>query len=89
VSFSMPWQGGSCEQAGGDALAALDVFRRQVYRCLWRRGDAQFELADAVLTAGGALRLPYLSLEPGFRRSHGMVYQALAEGRVGPGLGRG
>jgi hypothetical protein len=26
--------------------------------------------------------LPYLSLDPAFRRGHGMVYQGLAQGRV-------
>jgi hypothetical protein len=35
---------------------------------------------DAVLAAGPVPSLPYLSLEPAFRRSHGMVCQGLAEG---------
>ena len=67
---------------GGDPLAGLAGFRRELYRCLWRRPDALFELADAVLTSGRAGSLPYLSLEPAFRRGHGMVYQALAEGGI-------
>jgi hypothetical protein len=66
----------------GEALAGLARFREEFYGCLWRRGDALSELADAVLTAPTAGTLPYLSLEPGFRRGHGMVYQALAEGRI-------
>ncbi len=70
-----------CQEAG-DALAELARFRREFYGCLWRRPDALFELAEAVLTAPAAGTLPYLSLEPGFRRGHGMVYQALAEGRI-------
>jgi hypothetical protein len=37
---------------------------------------------DAVLAAGPVPSLPYLSLEPAFRRSHGMVCQGLAEGRA-------
>ena len=41
-----------------------------------------FELTDAVLTAGHAGSLPYLSLEPSFRRGHGMIYQGLAEGGI-------
>jgi hypothetical protein len=67
----------------GDALGRLAWFRRELYWCLWRRGDALFELADAVLTAPGLVAsLPYLSLEPCFRRGHGMVYQGLSEGGV-------
>jgi hypothetical protein len=79
----MPWQEQSCQEAGGDALARLARFRQEMLWCLWRRPDALFDLADAVLTAAGpVVSLPYLSLEPGFRRGHGMVYQALAEGGV-------
>ena len=37
-----------------DALHALRAFRRSLYECLHRRGDALFELADAaILTADG------------------------------------
>jgi hypothetical protein len=72
----------SCQVAGGDAVAELAGFRQGLYRCLWRRGDALFELADAVLTGGRGGSLPYLSLEPGFRRGHGMIYQGLARGRI-------
>jgi hypothetical protein len=72
-----------CLQAGGIAVARLARFRRELFWCLWRRGDALFELADAVLTVPGLVAsLPYLSLEPAFRRGHGMVYQALAEGGI-------
>ena len=35
-----------------------------------------------MLTAGRVPSLPYLSEELAFRRSHGMVYQGLTEGRV-------
>src|ERR1035441_599270 len=83
VSFSMPWQEQSCQKAGGDGLARLVRFRQEMLWCLWRRPDALFELADSVLTAAGpVVSLPYLSLEPGFRRGHGMVYQSLAEGGI-------
>jgi hypothetical protein len=76
----MAWQG----QAGsGNGVGELTRFRQQVYRCLWRCPDALFEVMDAVLTAGPVPSLPYLSLEPGFRRGHGMIYQGLAEGRIG------
>jgi hypothetical protein len=71
----------SCQQ-DGEALARLARFRRELRWCLWRRGDALFDLADAVLTAPHAGSLPYLSLEPCFRRGHGMVYQGLSEGGI-------
>jgi hypothetical protein len=61
----------------------LAWFRQEWYWCLWRCGDALFELADAVLTAPGLVAsLPYLSLEPAFRRGHGMIYQALGQGGI-------
>jgi hypothetical protein len=78
----MAWRVRSCQVAGGDALDRLAGFRRDVYRCLWRRADALFETMDAVLTAGPVPSLPYLSLEPVMRRGHGMVYQGLAAGRI-------
>lgn len=49
-----------CQEPGG-ALARLARFRRELRRCLWRRGDALMDLADAVLTAPHAGSLPYLS----------------------------
>src|SRR6266849_2665258 len=78
----MAWRERSCQRAGGDARGQLAGFRQDVYRCLWRRADALFELMDAVLTAGPVTSLPYLSLEPVMRRGHGMVYQGLAEGGI-------
>jgi hypothetical protein len=76
----------SCQEGwpgAGKALAGLAGFRRGFYRCLWRCPDALFEVADAVLTAPGPVpSLPYLSLEPGFRRGHGMIYKGLDEGRI-------
>jgi hypothetical protein len=85
VFSSMTGRGQGCQEGragAGEALAGLARFRQEFYGCLWRRGDALCELADAVLTAPAAGTLPYLSLEPGFGRGHGMIYQALAEGRI-------
>jgi len=82
VASSMAWQARSCQAAGEDALDQLAGFRRDVYRCLWRRADALFETMDAALTVPSAAPLPYLSLEPVMRRGHGMVYQGLARGRI-------
>jgi hypothetical protein len=70
------------QQGGGTGAGELARFRDQLYSCLARRADALFELGDAVLAAPAGRPLPYVSLEPVFRRGHGMVYQGLAEGRV-------
>ena len=83
---SMRGQEQPCQEGwpgAGKALAGLAGFRRGFCGCLWRCPDALFEVAEAVLTAPGpVVSLPYLSLEPGFRRGHGMIYQALAGGRI-------
>jgi hypothetical protein len=79
----------SCPGAGRQAVAAdearlvLAGFRGELYRCLTRRGDALFCLADAVLCSGGRVSdLARLSLVPEFGRGHGALYDALNEGRV-------
>ncbi|WP_433223634.1 NF041680 family putative transposase [Dactylosporangium sp. CS-047395] len=75
--MSVPDSG--CGGAGGD----LGWFRGEFYRCLTARGDALFELADAVLCADGPVRsLPALSLVAEHRRGHGALYDALGAGRV-------
>jgi hypothetical protein len=66
-----------------EALERVSGFRRDFYGCLTRRGDALFELTDAVLCAPGPVTsLPELSLVPVHRRGHGAMYDALACGRV-------
>lgn len=58
-------------------------FRRGLYRCFTRWGDALFELCDALLCTPGAVSsVPSLSLEPVFRRGHGSLYKGLARGRI-------
>lgn len=65
------------------SAGSLAVFRQELRRCLTRRTDAMFELADALASAPGRVgSLPALSLEPEFRRGHGSVYAALTQGRV-------
>ena len=65
------------------ALEALRKFREGLLGCLTARGDALFELADAVACSDRPVRsLVQLSLEPEFRRGHGALYDALAAGRV-------
>ncbi|MEU6325633.1 NF041680 family putative transposase [Streptomyces sp. NPDC047009] len=64
-------------------LAELSSFRMEFYAAMSRRGDALFELTDAVLCAGGpVVSLPELSLQAVHRRGHGAMYDALAQGRL-------
>jgi DDE superfamily endonuclease len=66
-----------------DPLAELVAFRRDLRGCLARRGNALFELTDAMLCAQGRVCSPVeLSLEPEFRRGHGSLYAALAKGHI-------
>jgi len=62
---------------------ALRTFRRSFYECLYRRGDALFELADAILTADGTAPSPaHLSLQASHRRGWGSLYAALDRGHI-------
>ena len=62
---------------------ALRAFRRSFYECLHRRGDALFELADAILAADGAAPSPaHLSLQASHRRGWGSLYAALDRGQI-------
>jgi DDE superfamily endonuclease len=62
---------------------ALLSFRHSFYECLHRRGDALFELTDAILSADGALPSPvHLSLEASHRRGWGSLSSALLRGRI-------
>jgi hypothetical protein len=68
------------------ACQALREFRTRLYACLASRPDALFELADAILCADHAVAsLVQLSLVPEFRRGHGALYAALADGRIDEG----
>jgi hypothetical protein len=62
---------------------ALRAFRRSFYECFYRRKDALFKLADAILAADGAVPSPaHLSLEASHRRGWGSLYAALDRGRI-------
>ena len=73
---------GSSEQA----ISELRDFRSLLRQCLSPWGDALFELCDAALCLAAPVgSVPSLSLEPEFRRSHGSLYKAPAEGGVDEG----
>jgi hypothetical protein len=62
---------------------AIRAFRCSFYECLRRRGDALFELADAILAADGAVPSPaHLSLQAPHRRGWGSLYATLDRGRI-------
>ncbi len=84
ATLSCPGAGRQAVQADGDeARRVLAGFRGELYRCLTRRGDALFGLADAVLCEGRRVTdLARLSLVPEFGRGHGALHDGLNEGRV-------
>src|SRR6266568_5968770 len=85
VAFSIAWRTDDVEPQPEDARARdrLAAFREELYRCLPARADALFEVAEAVLCAGGPVRtLAGLSLAPGHRRGHGALYDAVSNGRI-------
>ena len=71
------------EDAGAGPATVLALFRREFHACLDARRYEIFELADAVLCAGGPVRsLACLSLAPEHRRGHGALYDAVNHGRI-------
>ncbi|MFG1723223.1 transposase, partial [Micromonospora chalcea] len=64
-------------------LGRLAAFRGEFHGCLTARGDALFELADALLCGDAPVRsLVELSLVGEHRRGHGSLYAALNRGRI-------
>ncbi|KQX44551.1 transposase [Streptomyces sp. Root63] len=71
------------DEARRKAFAELSRFRADFYDCLDGRGDALFELADALLCTDGPVKtLVDLSLSPEHRRGHGAMYGALNKGQL-------
>src|SRR5215213_6428789 len=64
------------------AHTSLRDFRADFYACLSRRGDALFDLTDALLTADAVPSPVPLRLVPAHRRGWGSLSAALAQGRV-------
>src|SRR5215468_8328491 len=74
---------GADRPGGGAAGRVLAGFRDELYRCLARRADALFCLADAVLCEDRRVTdLARLSLVPEFGRGHGALYDGLNAGRA-------
>ncbi|WP_137122062.1 transposase [Segeticoccus rhizosphaerae] len=66
--------------------AHLDRFRAGAYACLTRRGDALFELAEAIACGVGRVTdLAHLSLDACHRRGHGGLYDGVNSGRLDAG----
>ncbi|KUL55539.1 transposase [Streptomyces sp. NRRL F-4489] len=66
-----------------EAFATLSRFRAGFYDCLDGRGDALFELTDALLCADGPVKTQVeLALAPEHRRGHGSLYGGLNHGRI-------
>ncbi|MGW1803042.1 transposase, partial [Streptomyces sp. NPDC001984] len=66
-----------------ETFATLSRFRGDFYDCLNGRGDALFELTDALLCTDGPVRtLVDLALAPEHRRGHGGLYGGLNKGHV-------
>jgi hypothetical protein len=84
ATLSCPGAGRQAAAAGGDAARLLLAgFRGEFYRCLTRRGDALFGLADAVLCEDRRVTdLARLSLVPESGRGHGGLYDGVNAGEV-------
>ena len=64
-------------------VGELKAFRANLYRNFTAWPDTLFELCDSVLNCRTPVHsIPALSLEPVFRRSHGCLYKALANGGI-------
>ena len=57
----------------------LFAFRRGLYGCFCKAGDALMNLADALLTQTSARSLPELTLSPFFERRWPSLYEALQD----------
>jgi hypothetical protein len=85
VAFSIAWLEDAVQERPSEEQerGMLGWFRSELYRCLARRPDTLFELADAVLCKQDRVHmLAELSLEPECHRGHGAVYDAVSCGQV-------
>lgn len=78
VTMSLPHPSPTVEP-----LSALSRFRTEFHACLTTRGDALFEVCEALVSAPTpVLHLAQLSLEPEHQRGHGSTYAAINQGRL-------
>jgi hypothetical protein len=89
VACSVHPQGLAAHADTAMGLGVLREFRRQLYGCLVRRGDALFELGDALASGDHVPSLAALSLVPVHRRGWAAAYAALAAGRLDSGRLKG
>ena len=83
MSISVPDRWAVGEESVPDPRVDLVSFHEEFYRCLPTRGNALFELTDALLCSGTAVRtLVELSLAAENRRGHGALYDAISCGSV-------
>lgn len=69
-----------------DALAEVSRFPTELYACLTARGDALFELCNALLRSDGPVKtLVDLALAAEHRRGHGALYGGHNQGRIDVG----
>ncbi|WP_411055676.1 transposase [Streptomyces sp. E11-3] len=66
-----------------DAFAAVTALRTELYSCLLSRGDALFELCDALLCTDSPVRtLVDFALAPEHRRGHGALNSEQNQSRI-------
>jgi hypothetical protein len=83
VAQIVPEAAGCGERTRSPGPDCLAGFRCSFYDSLAVRGDALFDLTDAVLCADGPVTtLVGLSLAPEHRRGHGGLYDGLAAGQI-------
>ena len=83
VTISAPDRCAVGEESGADPRVDLVSFHEEFYRWLPTRGNALFELTDALLCSGTAVRtLVELSLAAENRRGRGALYDAISCGSV-------
>lgn len=71
------------DDARREAFDFASYFRNSLYACLAARGDALFEITDAMLGKNGPVMASVdLTLLAEHRRGHGAMYDALNCGNV-------
>src|SRR5215510_11454217 len=86
VQYRVAGWGSRAAAGAGTGAGGAGGLPPRAYRCFTVRADALFEVADAVLCAGGPVKtLAGLSLTPEHRRGHGALYDAVNCGEIAIG----